>query len=270
MTRDTTPDIESADVQDEAGDKDFKRRLLLRAGIAALLIVVLLAGLALFDDANTPKPKSVEPLAEAPTRPASLPVGGTSQVPPLTEAPTSEDTALEQIEDSASAATEETSAPPTIAENVVRQSNVAEEAGVSAERPLTKPATARLAMLKPQAANSPAQLQPAQPPQASLRSDASQELKRQASPPPMVAAPASRPLSRAAATVKGYLLQLGVFNSTIHAEELRAKLELAGIPAQIEARVQVGPYATREEAEQMRSKLRQLGLEEGVLVATKK
>ena len=54
------------------------------------------------------------------------------------------------------------------------------------------------------------------------------------------------------------------------AEELRAKLELNGIPAQIEARVQVGPFANREEAEQMRDKLRKLGLEGGVLVATKK
>ena len=67
-----------------------------------------------------------------------------------------------------------------------------------------------------------------------------------------------------------FLLQLGVFNNTTNAEELRTKLELNGIPAQIESRVQVGPFKSRLEAEQVRNKLKQLGMEPGMLVATKK
>ena len=61
-----------------------------------------------------------------------------------------------------------------------------------------------------------------------------------------------------------------MFNNVANAEELRAKLELAGIPAQIEARVKVGPFATREEAEVARKKLASLGLDPGYLTATRK
>jgi len=60
-------------------------------------------------------------------------------------------------------------------------------------------------------------------------------------------------------------VQLGVFNNVANAEELRAKLELNGIPSQIEARVQVGPFGSRQEAEEARQKLSGLGLEPGDL-----
>jgi DedD protein len=66
------------------------------------------------------------------------------------------------------------------------------------------------------------------------------------------------------------VLQLGVFNNVTNAEELRAKLELAGVPAQVEARVQVGPFNSRQEAEEARQKLAAIGLEPGVVVAIKK
>ncbi|SMB22819.1 putative Sporulation related protein [Sterolibacterium denitrificans] len=267
MASDTNPDIDAAGDRDEEGANDFKRHLLLRAGIAALLIAVLLAGLMLFDEANTPKPKSADTadnLAEAPTRPtrSNMPPPSTAglQVPPLTE-----DAAAGAVD--VEKATEAEEAGEAKAADVVEETSAAPEFSTPPERPLTKPATARLATLRPQAAGMPEQVQPG------LRSEASRELKRQARPA-LAPASASRPLSQAAARAttagKGYLLQLGVFNNLTHAEELRAKLELNGIPAQIEARVQAGPYASREEAEQMRGKLRQLGLEEAVLVATKK
>jgi DedD protein len=67
-----------------------------------------------------------------------------------------------------------------------------------------------------------------------------------------------------------YLVQMGVFNNIANAEELRAKLELAGVPSHIEARVQVGPFSSREEAESAREKIAALGLDPGILMATKK
>jgi DedD protein len=63
---------------------------------------------------------------------------------------------------------------------------------------------------------------------------------------------------------------MGVFSSVANAEELRARLELAGVPARIEARVQVGPFATRQEAEQAREKLRSLGMDPGLVMAARK
>jgi DedD protein len=71
-------------------------------------------------------------------------------------------------------------------------------------------------------------------------------------------------------TARQFLLQMGVFSSVANAEELRARLELAGVPTQIEARVQVGPFASRQEAEQARDKLKELGLEPGLVVAARK
>lgn len=64
----------------------------------------------------------------------------------------------------------------------------------------------------------------------------------------------------------GYVLQAGVFASHQRAEELLAKLQLSGIPATIESRVQVGPFKTREEADAVRAKLRELGISEAILV----
>jgi DedD protein len=72
------------------------------------------------------------------------------------------------------------------------------------------------------------------------------------------AAPPRPVLSRLAA---GFVLQAGVFTSTERAEELKAKLLLAGVPVTIETRVQVGPFASQKEANAARKKIRELGVE---------
>jgi cell division protein FtsN len=63
----------------------------------------------------------------------------------------------------------------------------------------------------------------------------------------------------------GFLLQAGVFNSTGRAEEIYATLQKHGVPATLEARVQVGPFRNKAEAEQARSKLQALGIDVQVL-----
>lgn len=63
---------------------------------------------------------------------------------------------------------------------------------------------------------------------------------------------------------------MGVFNSVSNAEDMLTKLKVAGIPAQLETRVQVGPFATRAEALRAQEKLRALGLGKGMLVPPKK
>ncbi|HET7796604.1 MAG TPA: SPOR domain-containing protein, partial [Nevskia sp.] len=128
-------------------------------------------------------------------------------------------------------------------------------------RPLTPPATARSAAVKPT------------PPVAAPQKPVPEkEIGKTAPPPSPIAqhAPASRPLSQAAESRRQYVLQMGVFNNITNAEDLRAKLELAGVPTQIEARVQVGPFPTREEADAAREKLRALGMETGILTAIKR
>ena len=64
-------------------------------------------------------------------------------------------------------------------------------------------------------------------------------------------------------------VQLGVFNTVANAEKLRQKMQAQGVPVVVEARVHVGPFATRAEADEARAKLKTLGIEESVLVILK-
>jgi len=80
---------------------------------------------------------------------------------------------------------------------------------------------------------------------------------------PVVVAP---PVAPATPHATGFMVQLGVFNNQSNAEELRTKLALAGIPTQVETRVQLGPFKTREEALKAQQTLRSLGVTQGLLV----
>lgn len=58
----------------------------------------------------------------------------------------------------------------------------------------------------------------------------------------------------------GWRVQLGVFASEKNALALREQLVAAGTRVSVEARVQVGPYATRSDAETVRAALENMGL----------
>jgi DedD protein len=69
---------------------------------------------------------------------------------------------------------------------------------------------------------------------------------------------------------KQFVFQMGIFNDVANAQRLDEKLKAGGVPSRIEARVQVGPFKTREEAEAARKKLSQLGISPGILIPVKK
>jgi DedD protein len=133
------------------------------------------------------------------------------------------------------------------------------------DKPLTRPATGRHALMQ-----SPQVL-----PSAPIRPDLPRDLQvpRQVSPSapgPRVTEASSAPVRPLTPTTeKPFALQLGVFSDVANAEELRAKLERNGIKASIEARVHVGPFATRAEADVARVKLRELGISEALLFSMK-
>lgn len=234
---------------------DLKRSLINRAAIAGVLIVALLGGLAVLDQLNTPQPaKSVAPLPSAVNKepaPEPAPVAEASKVDELPAEQTV--TAADAGKKEEPAVEPESSAPPVVSGKPPKAEPT--------ERPLTKPAMPRLAMIKP---GEPVVV-PKQPePQTALPQTTHIPHS------PRVAAPASRPLTRATTQEGVFLLQLGVFSNIANAEELRAKLELNGIPVQVETRIQVGPFSSRLEVEQVREKLRQIGLQDGVLVTAKK
>lgn len=239
MKDEATEANESGDAEQLAADAELKQRLIRRVAVAVVLIVALLGGLAVLDALNVPPP--VKPAEEAPV----LALSGPKPAETKAEEKPPEPAVQEEPKKAEEVPAEPEKSAAPVAPNKTERS----------PRPLTKPAEARPAMLKP--SESLVTAKPPAPVTALVR-------------PPRPAAPASRPLTQPLGIPGMFMLQLGVFNNTANAEELRAKLELNGIPSQIESRVQVGPFKNRLEAEQVRNKLKQLGMEPGMLVATKK
>jgi len=93
-----------------------------------------------------------------------------------------------------------------------------------------------------------------------------------APPPREASAEPARPASPVAPRIaSGFALRLPAFSDVATAEDLRARLGAQQIPSSIsvEAKVQVGPFKSREEAEAARAKLKELGIYGGELVTIK-
>lgn len=265
MTATPTPDQEPAPTDDDA----LRKRLLGRIAVAAVIIVGLLGSLAMFDALYAPNPPAK--IAQAPALPSPPPAAVVPPATPAEEAKAGEPAAGEPAPTAepapAAGATPDAAAPTVVAKATPEQTSSVGApplVPLPPEKPLTKPATGRQAMIRP---TEPAlQL----PPPMAARPDPQREIARA----PLGGqrnAPASRPLTQSVQTSsRQFALQLGVFNNLANAEELRAKLELQGIPSTIEARVQVGPFKTREEIESARQKLRALGMDPGIMISLRK
>ncbi len=215
------------------GDEALRRSLLKRVGVAAVLVVALLAALMLFDGQSGRDEQRVAPVArvEPPVKPIEQPT---------------EPAVVDVVEQADVAAVPEDTETPISRPR-------------ADERPLTMPARAQNAAMRPAE------------PAATPKPDAVRDIARAVPPKEVATMPtASRPIAQATESSRHFQLQMGVFNNLANAEELKARLEAAGVPAHIEARVQVGPFASRREAEQAREKLKSLGMEPGLIVAARK
>jgi DedD protein len=92
--------------------------------------------------------------------------------------------------------------------------------------------------------------------------------------PALASTPEKKPASEApsptpakSATPSTFVVQLGVFTDPTNARELVERLNKLGVRAQMETRVQVGPFNNRLEADKARAEIARLGVK-GV-VATK-
>lgn len=235
-----TQQQDSGDDSRQDADEKLKRGLLKRVALAGALVVALLGGLAVFDALHVPQP-AIQTAALAPetTTGATAEAAKPAEPEPQTAEPREAESAATETKEEVAAEPERTSTP------------LASLPPAKAERPLTPPARAR-----------PAAIRPSEPVAAIRKPEPARELARHAPP--------SRPLTRATEAPRQYVVQMGVFNNVANAEEFRAKLEASGVPAHIEARVQVGPFGTRQEAEHAREKLRSLGMENGLLMAIRR
>lgn len=269
-------------------DDALRQRLLGRIAVAAVVIVGLLGSLAMFDALYAPR---VAPPAKIATvTPPALPSANEGEAKPAekTDPAVSEGAAVKPEAGPVAGPTTPLPLPPVVAEGTSSAPSSALPP-LPAER-LTKPAAPQQAMVHPgMSGSAPKTVTPVTPVAPVPRSEVQREVARAATqtvvPPAQQAqsprhAPASRPLSRTAqgfagleesqAPTQSFALQLGVFSNFSNAEDLRAKLEAAGIPATVEARVRVGPFASRAEADAARVKLRSLGISESILVSVKR
>ncbi len=233
---------------DSTAEVALKRRILNRIAVAAVVMVGLLGSLAIFDSINAPPPRASAKVAALPGK----------VEPAVKDEPAAEPKPAEP----AAEAKPEAAAVAGVGEKVVPERTTAPDAPplqpLPAEKPLTRPATGRTASIRPSEPVPPAASPAARPEPARELAAAPTAPKR---------APASRPLTQAGE--RQYALQMGVFGNVANAEDLRAKLELNGIPSSIEARVHAGPFKTREEVEVARAKLKELGLDGGLLLTMK-
>lgn len=219
---------------------EIKHKLAMRMLFAGVMIVALLGGLALFDYYSaqpepevTPPPQFTEPVPVAKkmvTQPVTPPVAAPEVVAPTETKPVEP---------------EATSAP------------------VDKHAPRVDAPPPPVVAAQPSVSRKPA---------APVRSASPVSTEASAPPTPTPPAPSESAVSPTTPAVptpprlfSGYALQAGVFADPRRAEELQARLVEAGIPATIEARVQVGPFKTRAEANAARAKLNALGIESVLL-----
>lgn len=234
---------------DGAGDgEDLRGKLLKRLGVAAVLVSVLLGVLAFFDYlSSSPEvdevPVHTRPVPVPPKKEVTQPVTPVASVPEPAKAEPPTEAAKPPVE------------PPTQA-----------EAPPAAP---ALPARSAPAAPPPAVAHRAAPAAPVRDESAPAQTAAVKEAPAMPSPVARAAEPALRPPPPAPPRLfSGFVLQAGVFSSAQRAEELHAQLTLNGIPSTIEARVQVGPFKTQEEAEAARSKMKALGID-AILVPPK-
>ena len=219
---------------------EIKHKLAMRMLFAGVMIVALLGGLALFDYYSaqpepevTPPPQFTEPVPVAKkmvTQPVTPPVAAPETAAPAETKPVEP---------------EATSAP------------------VDKHAPRVDAPPPPVVAAQPSVPRKPA---------APVHSASPVSTEASAPPTPTPPAPSESAVSPTTPAVptpprlfSGYALQAGVFADPRRAEELQARLVEAGIPATIEARVQVGPFKTRAEANAARAKLNALGIESVLL-----
>lgn len=219
---------------------EIKHKLAMRMLFAGVMIVALLGGLALFDYYSAqPEPEVTAP----PQFTEPVPVAKKMVTQPVT--------------------------PPVAAPEVVAPTETKPVEPEATSAPVDKRA--------PRVDTPPPPVVAAQPsvprkPAAPVHSASPVSTEASAPPTPTPPAPSESAVSPTTPAVptpprlfSGYALQAGVFADPRRAEELQARLVEAGIPATIEARVQVGPFKTRAEADAARAKLNALGIESVLL-----
>jgi len=238
-----------------------RRQLLIKGLIAAVAVVVLVVSLVMLEGSHeqdaTPTAHTVTPTGVTESQPndqsTSLAEANTQALRNSSEAAELQSVALAEQQATASA----TASAPVVTEE--RTEPVVTPPEASAPRAVgtrKREATGRLVLEQ-------------SPPKVVHSSSSSVASTAK----PVAPAPGPAPVvsaSSSAAALGNFFVQVGVFANPTNAEELRAKLKAAGIPTQVETRVQVGPFNSRQEALAAQARLKSLGMDGGMVVPAKR
>jgi len=262
-------DQTSSASETQAEQAGMKRKLAWRMGFAGVMIVMLLGTLAVFDRLSAPD----EPESSSPQFTEAVPVPKkdiTQPVKPAEPEPEAAKAESKPAEPEAATAPPEAPARPEVAAQpaLPRAQSSVESRTMPLSRPQPPaPAPSTAPSTAPSAVQAPA-LPTAPPTQSPRMAEEHAPVARQSAAPAVAPAPAGGS-TFGGRLFSGFALQAGVFSDPRLAEELHAKLTLNGIPSTLEARVQVGPFRTREEAEAARAKMKTLGIDAVLLMPSK-
>lgn len=242
----------------EKEQREIRQRLIRRVAFAIGLIGVAAISLPLLDKIkSTPENKPAPPPASdaqttriipAPDRPADT--------QPKSETQTAEPPPTTNKEPTQPAPTPIANTPPT---DTKKATPDAPPKPIEAARPqplATLPA-------------SPKQTEPTRPTQPQPSDIRTPSRPHPIAPqPPAEPTPPAKPDEADAPVIprskmqagQGYTVQLGVFSNYANAKALQQRLASHGIKAQLETRVQLGPFKDKQEAEETYRKIKKLGL----------
>lgn len=283
--------------EEDAEQKEIRQRLMQRLAIAVCLIVVAALAITFLNrfeqkpTASTEGP-AINPLqAETPSEPAPA-----VSAPPATNAETAPIISIGPDPETGSAGPEAATTQPS-AEDPAASTPPASSTNTPVATSKPSGAQVELAPFDPDGGSTDTpptaikQDKPAAPPKARPTTPSSKpnppasspsraEVASTPSAPPSSSQPIIAPPPRAArapattpeqtivalatgvqpAGTRGFTVQAGVFQSGSNAEKLISRLSSAGIPARLETRVQIGPFKSREEADLMMRRLREMGV----------
>lgn len=233
-------------------EQQLKQRAMRRLAVALTLIALAIAGLALLDRYHASQKKPEVPSAPPeqqglPGEPATRPPA----LPPVTEPPPAHSTPSQATpQPTPQASSQKPVLPPAPPPPVVSNEPLPR---AESNQPAPKPSNAVPEETTPA-------IKPAPSPATAEKTTPAKPAPSKESAPPTAPKAAEQP------SVKGFVVQVGVFSTPEHARALQAKLADKGIQSSIETRVVVGPFKDRAEADAVTKQLKDLGLQ-GVVIA---
>ncbi len=222
------------------------RRAKTRIGVALVLLAIAIGGLSLLSQ-RKPEKQLEE---TSPSRQESISSGGSTTQTPLSQAPAQINSAQQEpLPPPVTKTPAEPPPPPPPPAPTVSQ--LPPETQHSAA-----PATPRsVTPAKPTD-----KATPLPPPAQEAAVPARSAPEKMAAEKPVIEKVAQKIPAKAEPTPKAFVVQVGVFTDMENAKQLQAKLAEHGIPSHTETKLQVGPFASKTEADAAQAKLKAIGM----------